>query len=155
MNEGEGAVRPLSGEVALLTGGSRGIGLATARKLTEAGAAVALVARDRSVLDQAVRSLSAHGGMALAVVGDVTDPRSMESAVERTVERLLGDRTVPTDGAVVDQDAQVAKPLDEWRRVIEINQTPGGHGTRSSLRTSAPRSAGSARRASHPGTRHR
>jgi NAD(P)-dependent dehydrogenase (short-subunit alcohol dehydrogenase family) len=123
----------LAGEVALVTGGSRGIGLAIAQKLIEAGAGVALVARDRVALDQAVGSLSAHGGTALPVVGDVTDPRSMESAVERTVERLGGLSILVNNAAVGWYGPVVEQPLDEWRRVIEINLLGAFYATRAAL----------------------
>ena len=52
MRGDEGAGQPLAGEVALVTGGSRGIGLAIVRMLIEAGAAVTLVARDQAALDE-------------------------------------------------------------------------------------------------------
>ena len=125
--------KPLAGEVALVTGGSRGIGLAIARKLIEAGAAVALVARDRTALDQAVRMLPAHDGTVLRVVGDVTDPRSMESAVERTVEEL-GGLSILVNNAGVGRYGPVAEqPPDEWRQVIETNLLGVFHATRAAL----------------------
>jgi NAD(P)-dependent dehydrogenase (short-subunit alcohol dehydrogenase family) len=124
---------PLAGEVALVTGGSRGIGLAIARKLIEAGAAVALVARDRSALDQAVESLSALGGTVLGIVGDVTDPLSMESAVERTVEHLGGLSILVNNAGVGLYGPIAEQPPDEWRRVIEINLLGVYHATRAAL----------------------
>ncbi len=133
VKESEGSDKRLSGEVALITGGSRGIGLATARKLIEAGAAIAPVARDRTVLDQAARSLSAHGGRALAVIGDVTDPRSIESEVERTVEQL-GDVSVLINNAAIGRYGPVAEqPLDEWRQVLEVNLLGAFYATRAAL----------------------
>ncbi len=61
----------LDGRVALITGGSRGLGLATARRMARSGAAVALVARDPSELDQAVAVGRGEGGEAEAFVCDV------------------------------------------------------------------------------------
>jgi NAD(P)-dependent dehydrogenase (short-subunit alcohol dehydrogenase family) len=120
--------RPLAGEVGLVTGGSRGIGLAIVRKLIDAGAAVALVARD-----QAVESLSAHGGTVLGVVGDVTDLGSMESAVEQTVERL-GSLSILVNNAGVGLYGPIAEqPPDEWRQVIETNLIGVYHATRAAL----------------------
>ena len=124
---------PLAGEVALITGGSRGIGLATGRKLVEAGAAVALVARERTVLGQAVESLSAHGGRVLGVVGDVTDLRSMESAVAQTVERLGGLSILVNNAGVGLYGPIAEQPPDEWRQVIEINLIGVYHATRAAL----------------------
>ena len=133
MSGNEESDKPLAGEVALVTGGSRGIGLATARKLIEAGAAVALVARDRSALDQAVAALQLHCGTALSVVGDVTDPRSMESAAAGTVERL-GSLSILVNNAGVGWYGPVAEQSpDQWRRVIEINLLGVFHATRAAL----------------------
>ena len=133
MRGDRGSDRPLAGEVALVTGGSRGIGLAIARTLIEAGAAVAPVARDRAVLDRAVESLSGAGGTVLGVVGDVTDPRSMESAVARTVERL-GGLSILVNNAGVGLYGPVAEQApDAWRRVIEINLLGAFYATRAAL----------------------
>ena len=133
MSKDERSDGPLAGEVALVTGGSRGIGLAIVRKLVEAGAAVALVARERAALDQAVASLPAHSGTVLGIVGDVTDLRSMESAVERTVDRL-GSLSILVNNAGVGLYGPIAEqPLDERRRVIETNLLGVYHATRAAL----------------------
>jgi NAD(P)-dependent dehydrogenase (short-subunit alcohol dehydrogenase family) len=124
---------PLAGEVALVTGGSRGIGLAIARKLLGVGAAVALVARERAALDQAVESLSALGGTVLGIVGDVTDPLSMESAVERTVEHLGGLSILVNNAGVGLYGPIAEQPPDEWRRVIETNLLGVYYATRAAL----------------------
>jgi NAD(P)-dependent dehydrogenase (short-subunit alcohol dehydrogenase family) len=129
----EGADTPLAGEVALVTGGSRGIGLATVRALLGAGAAVALVARDRAGLDEAVASLPGRGGSVLPVVGDVTDPRSMELAVEQTVERLGGLSILVNNAGVGLYGPIAEQPPDEWRQVIEVNLLGVYHATRAAL----------------------
>jgi meso-butanediol dehydrogenase/(S,S)-butanediol dehydrogenase/diacetyl reductase len=67
----------LAGKVAAVTGASRGIGLATAKVLSERGARVALIARTRSRLDAAV---AAVGNAAFGVVADVSDPDSVRAA---------------------------------------------------------------------------
>jgi NAD(P)-dependent dehydrogenase (short-subunit alcohol dehydrogenase family) len=76
---------PLSGRVAIVTGASRGIGAATARALSAAGAAVALAARDERHLAALADELTAAGGRAVAVPTDVTEPASVQRLVERTV----------------------------------------------------------------------
>ena len=64
----------LTGRVALITGTSSGIGEATARRLAEHGAAVALVARRRHRLEALARDIQEAGGTALVVDADITDP---------------------------------------------------------------------------------
>ena len=64
--------KELTGKVALVTGGSKGIGRAIALALAQAGAAVALVARHPEALQETARSIEQHGGHALPLVCDVT-----------------------------------------------------------------------------------
>jgi NAD(P)-dependent dehydrogenase (short-subunit alcohol dehydrogenase family) len=78
----------LSNKVVLITGGSSGIGRATALRLARLGSRVALAARTISALDEAVREIAAHGGQALTVPTDVQDPEQCRRAVETTVERF-------------------------------------------------------------------
>src|SRR3954449_1839191 len=76
---------PLAGRVAIVTGASRGIGAATARALSSAGAGVVLAARDERALQALAIELSAGGGQAVAVPTDVADPASVRRLVEQTV----------------------------------------------------------------------
>jgi NAD(P)-dependent dehydrogenase (short-subunit alcohol dehydrogenase family) len=76
----------LTNQVAVVTGASRGIGAATARAFAEAGAAVALAARDRERLDTLAAEITAAGGTALSVPTDVSDPADVERMVTRTLD---------------------------------------------------------------------
>jgi NAD(P)-dependent dehydrogenase (short-subunit alcohol dehydrogenase family) len=76
----------LSGKVALVTGASRGIGAATARAFADAGAAVALAARDTSALAGVANAIQGAGGRALAIATDVSDPAAMARLVARTLD---------------------------------------------------------------------
>ena len=78
----------LEGKVALVTGGSKGIGRAIALKYAEAGADVALAARGKEDLERTAADVEAHGRRALGVPTDVSDPDQIKALVERTVAEL-------------------------------------------------------------------
>jgi NAD(P)-dependent dehydrogenase (short-subunit alcohol dehydrogenase family) len=77
---------PLAGKVALVVGASRGIGAATARAFADAGAAVALAARDAEALEEVARSIQDAGGQALATPTDVSDPEAVARLVAGTLD---------------------------------------------------------------------
>jgi NAD(P)-dependent dehydrogenase (short-subunit alcohol dehydrogenase family) len=77
---------PLAGRVALVVGASRGIGATTAQAFANAGAAVALAARNASALEGVARAIQDSGGKALAVSTDVSDPVAVARLVATTLE---------------------------------------------------------------------
>ncbi|MEY9929802.1 NADP-dependent 3-hydroxy acid dehydrogenase YdfG [Catenulispora sp. GP43] len=111
----------LTGTVALVTGASSGIGAATARRLAEHGAAVALVARRKDRLDDLAAEIEKAGGTALAVEADITDRSQAEAAVQQTVDRfgrldiLVNNAGLMLLGPVVGADAE------DWDRMIAVN----------------------------------
>ncbi|WP_437314825.1 SDR family NAD(P)-dependent oxidoreductase [Sorangium sp. So ce385] len=78
----------LKGQVAIVTGGSEGIGRATALRLAEEGARVAIAARRPDVLASAEREIRDRGGDVLAIAADVTRPADVERLVAETVARF-------------------------------------------------------------------
>jgi len=113
----------LSGKIALITGGSRGLGLQMASALAEAGAALALTARKADEREQAAGQLRARGFRALAVPGDVGRPEDAEAVVARALaEYARVDILVNNAGAT--WGAQVLDmPVDAWRKVMDTNVT--------------------------------
>ncbi|MFB8440037.1 SDR family NAD(P)-dependent oxidoreductase [Streptomyces niveus] len=111
----------LTGTVALVTGASSGIGAATARRLAERGASVALVARRRARLEDLAAEIEKAGGTALVVEADISDRTQAEAAVQQTVERfgrldiLVNNAGLMLLGPVVGADAE------EWERMLAIN----------------------------------
>jgi NAD(P)-dependent dehydrogenase (short-subunit alcohol dehydrogenase family) len=88
----------LAGQVAIVTGGGRGLGRAIASHLAGAGVRVAVVARTRSQLDETVAMIESAGGRALAIVADVTDRRVVEAGVA-LAERALGPISILVNNA--------------------------------------------------------
>src|SRR4051812_38384090 len=123
----------LKGKVVLITGASRGVGLATARRLGQAGAATIMVARDRDHLDRATATMRAEGMRAAGIKGDVTDRLSMARAVLEA-ERQFGGLDVLINNAGIGRYGPIAEQSPEdWRRVIEVNVLGVFHATRAAL----------------------
>jgi 2-deoxy-D-gluconate 3-dehydrogenase len=113
----------LTGKVAIVTGGNGGIGLGIARGLANAGAAVALAARNEAKTREAVAELEAEGGHAFGVRVDVTDEASVQAMV-RTVVGRFGRLDILVNNAGIN----IRKPpeeftLEEWHRVLDTDLT--------------------------------
>jgi 3-oxoacyl-[acyl-carrier protein] reductase len=106
----------LTGQVALVTGGGRGIGAGIARELASAGARVAVAARTREQIEQVAREI---GGVAVEV--DVTDAAAVERMVKETenelgaIDILVANAGTGNGGAVWEGEP------DEWWRTFEVN----------------------------------
>jgi 3-oxoacyl-[acyl-carrier protein] reductase len=125
----------LSGRVALVTGGSRGIGRSISRELARAGAAVAVNYHTSS--EQAhtlVKEIAGQGGRALAVQGDVRLPEDTERMVEETIEDL-GRLDILVNNAGFNRDTLLLRmSLDDWDEVMELNLRAVFLCTKASLR---------------------
>jgi gluconate 5-dehydrogenase len=113
----------LKGRVAVVTGGSRGLGLEIAHGLGEAGASVVVTARRRDWLEPAEQELRAAGVDAIALACDVADPEQVATlardalARHRQVDVLVNAAGVSWGAPAVDM------PIDRWRTVLDVNAT--------------------------------
>ena len=113
----------LTGKVALVTGGSRGLGLQIAEALGELGAKVAITARKQSELDEAVAHLNKLGVQALAAPCDLSRHETIDPMVQTVIDRL-GPIDILVNNAGTSWGAPaVNHPLDGWNKVINLNLT--------------------------------
>jgi 2-deoxy-D-gluconate 3-dehydrogenase len=114
---------PLAGRVALVTGAGRGLGVAIAAALSDAGAAVACAARSPAAGAATARAIQAHGGSATVVMLDVTRAEQVTAAVDQTA-RALGAIDVLVNNAGITLDRPTVEVTDdEWESVIATNLT--------------------------------
>lgn len=112
---------PLAGRTAVVTGASRGIGRAIALRLAEAGADVALWAREAEPLQRVADEVAALGARAVAIVCDVSDPAQVESAAEQTRRTVAPVSIVVNNAGMVLRKPTLAISDAEWRRVVAVN----------------------------------
>ncbi len=124
--------QPLRGRTILMSGGSRGIGLAIAQRAARDGANVALLAKTdqphprlEGTIHTAAAEIEAAGGRALAVVGDVRDERDVERAVRETVERFGAIDIVVNNASAIDLTPSVDLSMKKFdlMQQIEIRGT--------------------------------
>ncbi len=113
----------LSGKAALITGGSRGLGLQIAEALGEMGARLALVARKQDELDEAVRHLSAQGIDAAAFACDLSSAEAVDPLVERVAGALGGVDILVNNAGATWGAATVEHPMAAWLKVVGLNLT--------------------------------
>ena len=113
----------LSGKTALITGGSRGLGLQMAEALGEMGAKVAITARKAAELEEASAHLSSLGIESLTVVNDLQQTDTVKPMVENVLKAFGQiDILVNNAGAAWGSPAE-DHPLDAWHKVINLNLT--------------------------------
>lgn len=114
----------LDGRRALITGGSRGLGRATAQALAEAGADLVLVGREPATLEQAQRELSALGRRIDLVTADLFTPAAVETMCATVLSRHGPiDILVNNVGGRRENIPLIEQSLADWQRLIDLNLT--------------------------------
>jgi 2-deoxy-D-gluconate 3-dehydrogenase len=111
----------LTGRIALVTGGSKGLGRAMASALARAGADVAITSRTQTDLDAVVAELRQTGRRALAVRGDVTDEDSVRAIVQQVIEHFGQIDILVNNAGIGDTAAVVEMDVGHWDQVLNIN----------------------------------
>jgi 3-oxoacyl-[acyl-carrier protein] reductase len=124
----------LAGKLAIVTGGSRGIGAAAGAALARAGAAVALLARDATAAAGAAEAIVAAGGRAIGIGCDVAEYASVEAAVAEAERRFGPPDILVNNAGVIEPIGPLAQsdPAN-WRRNIEVNLIGAYHALRAVL----------------------
>ena len=113
----------LSGKAAIVTGGSRGLGLEMAEGLAEAGASLMLCARREEWLTPAVKDMKARGFTVDGALCDVSKPDAVQAVVDQTVKRFGKVDILINNAGVTWGEEPETMPLDKWQRVIDANLT--------------------------------
>lgn len=115
--------RFLEGRVAVITGGGRGIGLATGLAMAAAGARIAVLDRDAAPMNAAVAAIRAAGGDAAGFMVDVRDQQQVIAAVDGIRERFGAAHILVNSAGTAIRKNIVDFTLDEFRTVIDSNLT--------------------------------
>ncbi len=113
----------LSGRVAIVTGGSRGLGEEIAEGFAEAGAALVLCARREEWLTPTVERFRKEGIRVEGLVGDVARPQDVQAVVDKAVQ-AFGQVDILVNNAGISWGAPSEDmPLDKWQKVLDVNLT--------------------------------
>ena len=131
-------------KVALITGATSAIGAATARTLAQAGYAVALTARRRTLLDAIAGEIAAAGGRALALEADITDPSAAQAVVDRVVAHFGGLDVAFNNAGGGTRPMPLADISPEaFRQALDVNTFGTFLSMRAQIRSMLSRGAGS------------
>lgn len=132
-----------SGRVAIVTGGSDGIGLATAALLARRGAQVIICGRRQEMLDKACAVITAEGGLVEAVQLDVSDDQAFTAMIEE-VGRKHGRLDMMVNNAMSTHYAPISRlTLDHWRKDFIVNAEAVFVGTKAAMKIMAAAGKGS------------
>lgn len=128
--------------VVVITGASSGIGRATALRFATKGAAVVVAGRRESALEDLAAQCRERGAEALAVPTDVGDVDSVEALAQRAVEQFGRIDIWVNDAALTSFGSLLDTPLEDVRRILEVNVMGCVHGARAALRVMRQQGSG-------------
>ncbi len=111
----------MKGQVVLVTGGSSGIGRATALRFASEGCKIALIGRRIDSLDQVVAAIRARGGEAKAIVADVTQQADIERVVHETAEAFGGIDVLINAAGIMASGTIETTRLQDWDAMMNVN----------------------------------
>jgi 3-oxoacyl-[acyl-carrier protein] reductase len=111
----------LMGKVAMVTGGSRGLGRAMAHALADEGMHVSICARTRDTLNEAVAALTKAGGSVLGFAGDMTKPDDAQGWVDDTVKKFGGIDVLVNNAGTARPGALAELPESAWQEQFDLN----------------------------------
>ena len=110
----------LTGKIALVTGGSRGIGLATAKILSENGATVAITAKDKDRLENAVKEIP----NAIGIAANIRNSKDVKNVVNKIIEKFGKLDILVNNAGIFPKIKQLHEiDEDEWNEVLDVNLT--------------------------------
>jgi NAD(P)-dependent dehydrogenase (short-subunit alcohol dehydrogenase family) len=135
--------RKLTGKVALITGGSQGIGKAIAMAYARQGAGVFVCARGEADLNRAIDEIRSAGGKAHGRTGDVADPGQATAIVEAALEHFGKLDMLVNNASALGPRVPIAQyPLQAWEEVVRVNLTGAFLMSREALKIMMPRRPG-------------
>lgn len=124
---------PLHRQTVVITGASSGIGRETAIRFARAGAQVVGTARSAEGLRSLVHEIQSTGGRCIGVPGDVSDPAHLEAVATTAVKNFGGIDTWVNAAGVLEYGTFLDTPMDDVRRLMEVNFIGQLHGARAAL----------------------
>jgi NAD(P)-dependent dehydrogenase (short-subunit alcohol dehydrogenase family) len=111
----------LTGQVALITGGGRGIGREIAACLARSGARIALIDRDEVALAEARAAIIAEGGQVLPLLADIAQPEAIKAAFAKALDHFGRLDILVNNAALVRRIPAMETSIDVWREVMDVN----------------------------------